>query len=104
MSMNQLSIAKRTQIINLLVEGMSIRACCRLTGASKNTVAKLLVEAGMACQMFHDEKVVNVNSRRIECDEIWAFVYAKQKNAAKTGNPEAGDAWTWTSIDAHIAD
>ena len=79
---------------------MSIRACCRFTGVSKNTVAKLLVEVGTACKKFHDEKVRAVNAKRIEADEIWAFVYAKEKNAEKTGNPQAGDAWTWTAIDA----
>ena len=78
-----------------------MRATARLADVAFNSVKKLLIEVGAACQKFHDEKVVNVNSKRIECDEIWAFVYAKQKNAAKTGNPEAGDAWTWTSIDAH---
>jgi len=99
--MNQLSIEKKAQIINLLVEGCSMRATARLADVAFNSIKKLLIEVGQACQKFHDDKVVNVNSRRIECDEIWAFVYAKQKNAEKTGNPEAGDAWTWTAIDAN---
>ena len=98
--MNQLSIERRVQIVKLLVEGNSIRGICRITGVSKNTVAKLLVEVGTACQMFHDEKVVEVKSRRVQCDEMWSFVYAKQKNAEKTGNSEAGDAWVWVAIDA----
>ena len=82
------------------MEGNSIRGICRITGVSKNTVAKLLVDVGYACQCFHDEKVVDVKTRRVECDEAWSFVYAKQKNAEKTGNPEAGDAWIWVALDA----
>ena len=97
--MNQLSIEKKAQIINMLVEGCSMRATARLADVAFNSVKKLLVELGPACQRFHDENVVNVNSTRIEADEIWAFVYAKAKNAERTGNPEAGDAWTWTAID-----
>ncbi len=90
---------KRVQIINLLVEGNSIRTTTRIADVSKNTVTKLLVEVGQACWKFHDEKVVNLNSRRIQCDEIWSFVYNKEKN--KPANVEnAGDVWTWTAIDA----
>ena len=98
--MNKLSIEKRVQLIKLLVEGNSIRGCCRIADVSKNTVTKLLVEVGQACQQFHDDMVVNVKTRRVECDETWSFVYAKQKNAAKTGNPEAGDSWIWVALDA----
>jgi IS1 family transposase len=97
--MNQLSLEKRTQIINLLVEGNSLRSCSRLADVSITTVCKLFVEVGTACQKFHDDMVVDISAKRIECDEIWAFVYAKQKNAEHTGNSDAGDAWTWTAID-----
>jgi IS1 family transposase len=100
--MNKLPIAKRTQIIQLLVEGMSLRATSRIADVSINTVTKLLVDVGAACQKFHDETVVNVNSQRVQCDEIWSFVYAKNKNVeGVTAAPEtAGDVWTWTGIDA----
>jgi len=66
----------------MLCKGMSIRAITRLTGASKNTVAKLLVDAGKACAAYHDEHVRNVKSARVQVDEIWSFTYAKQKNVA----------------------
>lgn len=99
--MNQLPIAKRTQIISLLVEGNSLRATSRITGCSKNTVTKLLVEVGKACLNFHDKTVQRVNSTKVQCDEIWSFVYAKQKNATDEQKENgAGDVWTWTAIDA----
>ena len=98
--MNKLSLEKRTQLITLLVEGNSVRACSRITGVAFNTVLKLVADVGKVCQQFHDEKVRGLNSKRIECDEIWSFVYAKNKNAHKTDNPEAGDAWTWTALDS----
>ncbi|MDP4283846.1 MAG: IS1 family transposase [Bacteroidota bacterium] len=99
--MNKLPISKKVQIINLLVEGSSLRAASRIADVSINTVTKLLVDVGRACQKFHNEKVVNVSTKRIQCDEIWSFVYAKDKNATqeqKEGG--AGDAWTWVGIDA----
>lgn len=95
--MNKLPIAKRTQIVQLLVEGMSLRATSRVADVSINTVTKLLVDIGRACQRFHDETVVNVNAKRIECDEIWSFVYAKEKNVERSDKSKeegAGDAWT----------
>src|SRR5471030_1166220 len=101
--MNKLPIAKKVQIINLLVEGMSLRAASRISGCSINTVTKLLVDTGKACQNFHDETVHGISSKRIEADEIWSFVYAKQKNADDIKNSEvdkAGDVWTFTGIDA----
>ena len=98
--MNKLPLEKRTQIIQLLVEGTSIRATCRITGCSKNTVTKLLVDIGKACQKFHHEMVKNVSSKRVQCDEIWSFVYAKKKNVPEHKQGEAGDVWTWTGIDA----
>jgi len=100
--MNKLSLEDRAKILHLLCEGMSIRAITRLTGASKNTVAKLLVDAGKACSDYHDANVRGVKASRIQVDEIWSFTYAKQKNVAMAKDaPEgAGDTWTWTAIDA----
>ena len=97
--MNKLPIEKRVQIINLLVEGNSLRSISRVADVSINTLTKLLVDIGSACWKFHDEKVVNLNCRRIQCDEIWSFGYSKEKNKlANVAN--AGDVWTWTAIDA----
>lgn len=100
--MNKLPIAKRTQIIQLLVEGTRLRSTSRIADVSINTVTKLLVDVGSACQKFHDDTVINVNSKRVQCDEIWSFVYAKSKNVESAiATPEgAGDVWTWTGIDA----
>ncbi|MCF6293274.1 MAG: IS1 family transposase [Robiginitomaculum sp.] len=99
--MNKLDTKARAQILQLLCEGMSIRAIVRVTGASKNTISKLLVDTGRACAAYHDEHVRNVSAVRIECDEIWSFTYAKQKNVEKAKSaPEfSGDTWTWTAID-----
>ena len=97
--MNKLPIEKRVQILSLLVEGNSLRSCSRIADVSINTVTKLLVDVGMACWEFHDKNVVNVNSKRIQCDEIWSFVYSKEKNKPE-GIENAGDVWTWTAIDA----
>ena len=101
-SMNRLTKDYRAQIITLLCEGMAIRAITRVTGASKNTVAKLLSDMGQACSVYHDQHVRNLKSRRIQMDEIWSFIYSKQDNVrrAKKAPEEAGDAWTWTAIDA----
>ena len=100
--MNKLDAKARSTILHLLCEGNSIRAITRLTGASKNTVIKLLLDAGKACAAFHDENVRNVKAKRVQVDEIWSFTYAKQKNvaAAKTAPDGAGDTWTWTALDA----
>lgn len=100
--MNKLSSADRARILHLLCEGQSIRAITRLTGASKNTITKLLVDAGQACMAYHDAHVRNVKARRIQVDEIWSFTYAKAKNgkSAKAAPDGAGDTWTWTGIEA----
>ena len=98
--MNKLSTAKRVQIVNLLVEGSSLRAASRIADVSINTVTKLLIEVGKACEKFHDETVQNVKCQRIQCDEIWSFVYSKQKNVPEGMEDAAGDVWTWTCIDA----
>lgn len=100
--MNKLSREKRITILNLLVEGMSMRATARAAGVSFNTVKKLLIDAGQACAAHHDAAVRNVRARRVQCDEIWSFVYAKQKNVetAKAAPEGAGDVWTWTALDS----
>jgi IS1 family transposase len=98
--MNQLPLNKKVQIIKLLVEGNSLRSTSRIVDVSINTVTKLLVEVGSACQKYHNETVKNVNSKHVQCDEIWSFVYAKQKNVPEEKEGEAGDVWTWTAIDA----
>src|SRR2546423_10611987 len=100
--MNKLSAAERAHILHLLCEGSSIRAVTRLTGAGKNTVTRLMVDAGKVCAAYHDEHVRNLKSRRVQVDEIWSFTYAKQKNVAtaKAAPEGAGDTWTWTALDA----
>ena len=100
--MNKLSTARRAHLIDLLVEGMSLRSIERVTGCSIKTVTRLLVAAGEACAAYHDEHVRNVRSARVQADEAWAFTYAKQRNveAAKAAPKGAGDTWTWIAMDA----
>ena len=100
--MNKLSTEKRSQVVSALVEGNSIRATVRMTGVSKNTIAKLLVELGEACSDYLDKALVNLNCKRIQCDEIWSFIGAKEKNvpAEKRGQFVMGDIWTWVAMDA----
>ena len=100
--MNKLPLVKRTQILAMLCEGSSMRSISRVADVSINTVSKLLVEAGEACLAIHDETVRNVKASRVQCDEIWSFCHAKQKNVAtaKAAPEGAGDVWTWTALDA----
>jgi hypothetical protein len=100
--MNKLSAKARAQILHLLCEGNSIRAITRLTGASKTTVTKLLVDAGQACAWYQDRVFRNLDCKRVQVDEVWGFVGAKQKNAdpAKRAAGEQGDAWLWVATDA----
>jgi IS1 family transposase len=100
--MNKLPLAKRVQMLSMLCEGMSMRATARIADVSFNTVEKLLQDAGTACAEYHDQTVRGVTSQRIQCDEIWSFVHAKQKNVpnAKAAPQGAGDVWTWTALDA----
>lgn len=99
--MNQLPLQTRAQILRLLVEGNSLRSASRITGCSKNTITKLLVDAGTSCQKFHDETVRKVPSRRVQCDEIWSFVYSKEKNVPEGMEGNAGDVWTWVGMDSN---
>ena len=101
-SMNRLSTEMRVQVVAALVEGNSIRATCRMTGVAKNTVVKLLVELGEACARYQDKELRGLTCRRIQCDEIWSFCHAKEKNVPVEHKGEFGygDVWTWTAIDA----
>src|SRR6266568_1016808 len=98
--MNRLSIEQRAKILGCMVEGNSVRATSRLTGADKKTVLRLLSEFGTACQKFHDATVRGVKSKRVQCDEIWSFVYAKERNvpARCKGVFGFGDVYTWTAL------
>src|SRR5260221_6354046 len=98
--MNRLNIEQRAKILGCMVEGNSIRATSRLTGADKKTVLRLLAEFGEACRKFHDEKVRSVKSQRVQCDEIWSFVYAKERNVPDRcrGVCGFGDVYTWTAL------
>jgi IS1 family transposase len=100
--MNKLDGKARARILHHLCDGQSLRAITRIEGVSKNTVAKLLSDAGAVCTEYQDRALMNLTSRRIQVDEIWSFTYARQKNvaAAKAGSQGAGDTWTWTAIDA----
>jgi IS1 family transposase len=100
--MNKLDREARARILHLLCDGSSIRAVTRLTGASKKAVSKLLVDAGQAAAWYQDRVLQNLTCKRIQVDEIWAFVHCKQKNVAtaKAAPHAAGDVWTWTAIDA----
>ncbi len=102
MRMNKLPLAKRTQILAMLYEGSSMRSISRVADVSINTVTKLLEQAGEACLALHDETVRDVKASRTQCDEIWSFCHAKEKNvpAAKAAPDGVGDVWTWTAIDA----
>ncbi len=99
-SMNRLTTEKRAQIIGCLVEGNSIRATVRMTGAAKNTITKLLVDLGGACAEYQDRVLVDLPCRTFQCDEIWNFVYSKQKNVPEQHKGEFGygNVWTWTAI------
>src|SRR4051812_32177552 len=99
-TMNRLSTEKRAQIIGSLVEGNSIRATCRMTGAAKNTVTKLLVDLGAACAEYQDRTLVDLPCLTVQADEIWSFCYAKDRNvpAEHRGEFGYGDVWTWTAI------
>jgi IS1 family transposase len=100
--MNRISRDARARILGMMVEGVSIRAIARMTGVSKNTVVKLLADAGEAFSDYQDRTLRDLTCKRLQVDEIWAFVYAKAKNVetAKAAPEGAGDCWTWMAIDA----
>ncbi len=98
--MNKLPVKKRAQILHMLVEGNSLRATARMADVSRNTVDKLLRDAGAACLAYQDEHLRNLACKRVECDEIWSFVYAKNKNVPKELEDHfgVGDVWTWVAM------
>lgn len=100
--MNKLPLAKRVLILNMLVEGSSLRSISRVADVSINTVTKLLIDAGETAIDLHDRLVRDVKASKVQCDEIWSFNYCKQRNvgSAKAAPMDAGDVWTWTAIDA----
>lgn len=97
--MNKLSVQARVQILNCLSEGMGINGTARVTGASKNTVLKLLAEVGEACALYQDRVMRNLKCERIEMDEIWSFIGTKQRNVRDDHPEEYGDCYTFTAID-----
>jgi IS1 family transposase len=100
--MNKLSTERRAQILGMMVEGNSIRAIVRMSGVSKNTIVKLLEDAGEAFSAYQDRAFRNLPCKRVQLDEIWAFAYCKQRNIpfAKDAPEIAGDLWTWVALDA----
>jgi len=100
--MNRLSNADRVRVVSALVEGMSVRATCRMTGVAKGTVLKLIADLGEVCRAYMDKNLRDLTCQRIQADEIWSFCYAKNKNVPeeKRGQFGYGDVWTWTAIDA----
>src|SRR5580658_4255662 len=100
--MNKLSVAKRAQVLSMLCEGSFMQSTARVCDVAFNSIVKLLADAGRVCEAFHDQTVRGVQSKRVQCDEIWSFVYAKAKNVAtaKAAPEGAGDCWTWTALDA----
>lgn len=99
--MNMLSQTERVQVVAALVEGNSLRAVSRMTGIARNTITKLLVDLGEASMQYHDINVRNVRVRRLQCDEIWAYVGAKARNVSAAKKEIGwGDVWTWVGIDA----
>src|SRR4030095_11160228 len=98
-SMNKLSTAERVKVVAALVEGCSIRSTVRMTGVSKNTIAKLLLQLGAACTQYQDETLRNLPCKRLQADEIWSFVGGKDKNLSQEQKDNGlGSVWTWTAI------
>src|SRR6202162_6367841 len=102
MSMNKLPSEQRAQALQMMAEGISLRAITRLSGISRTTLIKLLEDAGQAFSEYQDRTLMNLNCKRLQVDEAWAFCYAKQKNVptAKAAPEGAGDIWTWVGLDA----
>ena len=100
--MNKLTREKQIEVVKCLVEGNSIRSTSRITSVSRNTVSKLILQLGEACEAYHDTHVQGVNSKRVECDEIWTYVGKKDANCTpdERASREVGSVWTWTALDA----
>jgi IS1 family transposase len=99
--MNRLDTKTRTQVIRCLVEGNSIRSTERITGVTKKAIIRLLVEVGEVCREYQDWALRDLTCKHVQCDEIWSFCGAKEKNASDEKKLQGwGDIWTWTAIDA----
>jgi len=101
--MNRLTSDARAQVVNFLIEGCSIRATVRMTGIAKKTVMRLLVEVGEVCADYQDQVFRNLRSKRLQLDEMWSWIYCKDKNRTEEiarKNPDAGDVWLWVCVDA----
>lgn len=99
--MNRLSVAEKVKVVSCLVEGNSLRATSRMTGTHRSAIQKLLVELGAACSTYQDKIFRNLRCSRVQCDEIWSFVYAKDKNLPieLRNQPGFGSVWTWVALD-----
>jgi len=99
---NVLSIEKKVAVITALVEGCSVRSTARMMGVGRNTILRLLESVGQACAEYHQRVVCKVPARRVQVDEIWSFVGAKQKNVTpeRAEREVCGDVWTFVGIDA----
>jgi IS1 family transposase len=101
--MNRLTADTRARIVSCLLEGCSIRSTCRMTGAAKKTVMRLLVETGEACEAYQREVFTNLSTRRVQLDEVWTFNFCKKQNVTPEiaeKNPDAGDVWLWVALDS----
>jgi IS1 family transposase len=100
--MNRLPLERRAQVLSMIAEGNSLRATSRMSDVAFNTVVKLLLDVGAACEKYQDEKLRAIKAKRVQCDEIWSFVYAKAKNVPEEHKGELGygDTWTWTALDS----
>jgi len=98
--MNRLTQARRAQVVSALVEGNSVRSTCRMTGVAKGTVLKLLADLGTACREYQDATLRTLPCKRLQCDEVWSFCGAKDKNIRpeRRGEPGLGSVWTWTAL------
>jgi len=96
--MNQLPLARRVQIIQLIVEGNSLRGTSRIADVSINTVTKLFLDVAEACVKFHSKTVANLHCKELQCDELWSFVYSKDRDSSPD-SPGVGSVYTWTAID-----
>jgi hypothetical protein len=101
MHMNKLSVEEKVRVVACLVEGNSLRSTVRMTGVHRTTIQKLLVDLGKACSDYQDKAFRNLNCKRIQCDEIWSFCYAKDKNIPENlkGVDGVGSVWTWVALD-----
>ena len=100
--MNKLSNEQRARVVSALLEGNSINSTCRMTGVAKMTVLKLLRDVGTACLSYHDATVRGLSSEKVQCDEVWSFCYAKDRNLPPEMRErrDVGSVWTWTGLDA----